>query len=382
MARDVLPSIERTTEPRTEDGRPARRRRSAREVGVAIVVCLVVWTLLFAPVLERNAETGPVGARRSVALAVLRPITGISDMLGITPIAEGALRALGDDPDVQAGGELELPDFELPPLPSLDPATPTGPEPAGPGPGEEPGGEAGGDGGRGDGPAEPEIELRTPTSDTPLRVAVVGDSLSQGLGAAIVQAFDPDLARVLALGRQSTGLSRRDYFSWPRAMREIQAKFRPDLLFIMLGTNDAQPQLTSDGRSIPTGSTAWVEAYRASAQAFLRESTASGTHVVWVGLPVVRDRRRWAFYRRVNGIYEDAAAAEPLATYVDAWSTFDDRDGRFTAFVRNERGVLQEMRASDGLHFTPAGYAYLARVAIRAADEAFRMPERSVGFRL
>jgi hypothetical protein len=299
-----------------------------------------------------------------VSLAVLRPITSVSDALGITSVASTALRALGDDPNAQPGGELDLPDFEVPPLPSLA----SGPT-------------AGG-GRHGDG-EQPDIgPVRNPTPNNPLRVAVVGDSLSQGLGVGVEQAFNPNVTRVLSLGKQSTGLSRQDYFNWPRAMREIETGFRPDLVFIMLGTNDGQAQISPDGESIPVGSTAWVAAYRERAEAFLREATSEGTRVVWVGLPIVRDKGRWNFYRRVNDIFEQVAASDPLATYVDTWDPLEARDGGYTAFLRNERGVVQEMRSADGMHFTPTGYSYLSRLAIRLADDAFELPQRAVTFRL
>ena len=47
-------------------------------------------------------------------------------------------------------------------------------------------------------------------------------------------------------------------------------------------------------------------------------------------------------------------------------------------FVRNEHGDLVEVRASDGVHFTPSGYMFLGRLAIRAADQAFGMPDKAV----
>jgi hypothetical protein len=96
----------------------------------------------------------------------------------------------------------------------------------------------------------------------------------------------------------------------------------------------------------------------------------------------VRDHRRWDFYRRVNAIYEAAAEADPLATYVDTWDAFRARDGGYTAYLRNERGVVQEMRAPDGVHFTPTGYGYVARLAIRAAADAFGLSQRAVSFHL
>ena len=369
-------------EPEPTASEPERRTVRAQDAFVALIVCLGLWALLFAPVLERNAESGPVGSRRTLALAVLRPLSTVASALGVDRATEVVMRALGRDLDAPPGGELELPEIHLPPLPPIEPlpdppsTTPEGSVP--PTPLEED--PAGAPGGEGAGPveAEPAAGIRVPTQDAKLRVAVVGDSLSQGLGPEIAQAFDPDVSRVLPLGRQSTGLARQDYFNWQAAMRKLEEEFRPDLVFVLLGSNDNQAQVMPDGEEVPVGSVAWVETYQSRATAFLHEATSNGTHVVWVGIPVVREHQRWEFYRRVNAIYRETAAADPFATYVDAWELFQARDGDYSAYLRNERGVLQEMRAPDGLHMTPAGYAFLAREAIRAAAEAFDLPQRAV----
>lgn len=282
------------------------------------------------------------------------------------------------------GGELDLPDVDLPPLPPLPPLNaeprqdrpevtlPDGDPSFTPGGSPKPAGQAGDDG-------NPALDsIRVPSVDNKLRVAIVGDSLSQGLGPEIAGLFDADVSRVLPLGRQSTGLARIDYFNWQSAMRQIEEEFRPDLMFVMLGSNDNQAQITHEGDSVPVGSVAWIEAYRERADAFLRTATSAGTRVVWVGIPVVQERRRWEFYRRVNDVFHDAAREDPLATYLDSWALFQGRDGDYAAFLRNEHGSLQLMRAGDGVHFTPAGYGYLARQAIRRAAEAFDLPQRAV----
>ncbi len=389
MAQTLTPPLPTLEDPEPEPSpiAPARRRVSARDAIVTVLVCLVLWSLLFAPMLERDAETSPVGTRRTVALAILRPLSAVSDGIGIGRAGDLVMRALGRDPEAPPGGEIELPsDLDLPPLPPADgDASPARPSPHDPSPSptgqDADEGAPGQQGGGGQGGGAPP-GIRTPTQDAKLRVAVIGDSLSQGLGPEIAQWFDPDVSRVLPLGRQSTGLARQDYFNWALALRKIEDEFRPDVLFVMLGSNDNQAQITPDGQDIAVGSTAWIESYRAHATAFLREATSMGTHVVWVGIPIVREHQRWDFYRRVNAIYRETAEADPLATYVDSWDLFQGRDGGYSAFVRNERGVIQEMRASDGLHLTPSGYGYLAREAIRDAARAFGLPQRAVTFRL
>jgi hypothetical protein len=362
--------------------RPEPRRASARDVLVTIVVCLSLWALLAAPLLQRSAEAGPVGARRSAALGLLRPLVAISDGLLLSGATSSVERAVGRDPESPPGGKLILPAFALPPdefesrpthaarTGAPDPAEtpePTTHESEGEAPPEQPAAAA---------------ALRTPTGSNKLRVAVIGDSLSQGLGPAIERWMNPSVVRVLPLGRQSTGLSREDYFNWEAGMRQIVEEFRPDLVFVLLGSNDAQAQISRDGTAIPVGSVQWLEGYRERAADLLGEATRAGTHVVWVGIPIVKERQRWDFYRRVNDVYRDTASADPLGTFVDAWTPFEGRDGGYTAFVRNDRGDLVEVRASDGVHFTQTGYSILARMAIRAADQAFGMPQKAVSFRV
>jgi lysophospholipase L1-like esterase len=352
---------------------PVPRRASAWDVLVTIVVCLCLWALLAAPLLERSAEAGPVGPRRSAALALLRPLVAISDELLLSRATGSVERALGRDPGAAPGGELILPAFELPPDEVGSRATHTAGT-SGPATREA---EAVARGG-----ARGGLDLRVPTPSNKLRVAVIGDSLSQGLGAAIERWMNPSVVRVLSLGRQSTGLSREDYFNWEAGMRQIVEEFRPDLVFVLLGSNDAQAQISRDGTSIPVGSVRWLEGYGERAANLLGEATRAGTHVVWVGIPIVRERRHWDFYRRVNDIYRETASADPFGTYLDAWTPFEGRDGGYTAFVRNDRGDLVEVRASDGVHFTQMGYSFLARMAIVAADQAFGMPQKAVGFRV
>ena len=357
---------------------PEPRRASARDVFVTIVVSLCLWALLAAPLLQRSAEAGPVGARRSAALKLLRPLVAISDGLLLSRATSSVERALGRDPDGAPGGELILPAFELPPE-GIDSKATQSPPTGAPDPAEtsepttyEAEGEA---------PAAAAV-LRTPTRSNKLRVAVIGDSLSQGLGPAIERWMNPSVVRVLSLGRPSTGLSREDYFNWQAGMRQIVEEFRPDLVFVLLGSNDAQAQISRDGTAIPVGSVRWLEGYRERAANLLGEATRAGTHVVWVGIPIVKERQHWDFYRRVNDIYRDTVSADPLGTYVDTWTPFQGRDGGYAAFVRNDRGDLVEVRTPDGVHFTATGYSFVARMAIRAADQAFGMPEKAVSFRV
>ena len=84
----------------------------------------------------------------------------------------------------------------------------------------------------------------------------------------------------------------------------------------------------------------------------------------------------------MNEIDRETASSDPNSTFVDTWNAFQGRDGGYSAFVRSDHGQLVEVRAGDGIHFTPAGYSMLGKLALRSTDQAFGMPQRAVTFRV
>src|SRR5689334_11398675 len=66
--------------------RPNRQVGPAGRALVVGLVCFGMWLLVAAPGLRRAAETSPLGARRTAALAVLGPIARLSAALGLDRI--------------------------------------------------------------------------------------------------------------------------------------------------------------------------------------------------------------------------------------------------------------------------------------------------------
>lgn len=313
---------------------------------IVLLVTLLVWTLLFAPRMREEAEAHDPGARRTASLIVLGPLANLSDAIGLTTVTDGVQRAVGLDPDAQPGDES----FPVDPLP--DP-------PVSPAPSEE------------DPTVDTPTPMRTPTPSRKLRVVIVGDSLAAGLGYFAGRVFDPRLTRVSRQGRISTGLSRPDYFDWPREMGRIVGGFRPDLVVVMIGENDGQHIRSETGRiEAQAATTAWPPAYEERVEAFMEIAIAGDARVVWVGLPIVRDRAKWSGLQRRNEIFAEAADRVGDVEYLDTWELFDGPDGGYTAYLRDD-GRLQEVRTQDGLHFTPTGYTMLVREIARLASERF-----------
>jgi uncharacterized protein len=338
----------------------ARRLMPAGRVLVVILVTLLVWTLLYAPTLKRAAEASPLGTRRSVSLAVLRPIAAVSDWIGLNEVAGSIERAAGRDKGRQ-GGAFVPPPEDIPLTPETD---------------DDPNGDGGKDG-NGDGATAEADSIRAPTTDRKLRVAIVGDSLAAGLGYFAERVFLPRLVRVSRQGRISTGLARPDYFNWPYTMHRIVDRFDPDLVIVMLGENDHQSLQTVHGdREAQIGTSEWPPTYRDRVLRIMRIATSRGAKVVWAGLPISADYRLRDHSKRQNEIFEFAAGISNDVAYFDAWDRFREPEGGYTAYFREGRRVIL-IRESDGLHFNAIGYTILAREIAKLAAEKFGLSPRT-----
>jgi len=334
-----------------------RRLMPAGRVLVVILVSLLTWTLLYAPTLKRAAEASPLGIRRSVSLAVLKPIAAGSGWIGAGQPAGTIERAVGRDPG-RPGGAFVPPPEDIPVAPPEDPDDPDGNDGNGPGGGEN----------------EP---IRAPTTTRKLRVAIVGDSLAAGLGFFAERVFRPRLVRVSGQGRISTGLARPDYFNWPYTMRRIVDRFDPDLVIVLLGENDHQSLQDVHGdREALIGTSEWPPAYRERVLTMMRIATSRGAKVVWAGLPISADYRLREHSRRQNDIFRFAASISEDVAYFDTWERFRDPDGGYTAYFHEGRRVIL-VREGDGLHFNAVGYTLVAREIAKLAGAEFGLVPRT-----
>ena len=94
-------------------------------------------------------------------------------------------------------------------------------------------------------------EPANPASDkTPVRVACVGDSITQGSGAAKGKSYPAQLQELLGeswvVGNfgisGSTLLKKGDFPYWKEKAYQKALGFKPNVVIIMLGTNDTKPQ--------------------------------------------------------------------------------------------------------------------------------------------
>lgn len=213
---------------------------------------------------------------------------------------------------------------------------------------------------------------RQPTPADPLRVWVIGDSLAPGVIRTLA-ARGTSSGWLVATGRAEggTGLVRLGVFDWPRYAAEERPDPAPDVVVVVLGTND--------GQALPEGwlefaSPEWDAAYATRVGAFMDQLAGFARRVYWVGAPTMGGPGFDAYMRHINRILRYQAALRLEVRYVDAYALFRGPDGRYAQELPDESGRLVRVRAEDGIHLSPAGADRLARLLMEIIDADWRRP--------
>jgi len=204
----------------------------------------------------------------------------------------------------------------------------------------------------------------------PIRVLLLGDSL-------IATEFGVEFQQILnqtpgyqckRRAKSATGLSRQDFFDWIQAARLAVDLRRPELVVVMIGSNDAQdvvPPPRRGRRSRPFSrvnweNLGWGAAYQARTNALLDQLAAPRREVLWLELPVMRSRRLDKKLLRVRQAQRAAVLARP-----------QDVDFLGVVAVMHSMGTptktwRQRWRRyrRDGVHFSRRGGQLLARMLL------------------
>ena len=208
--------------------------------------------------------------------------------------------------------------------------------------------------------------------------AFVAQNFAQDLVAAgatpecsTTEAADGEVDNTCYFWKISTGLARLDYFDWLGKLQQIANDDHPQITLFMAGGNDAQTLIAADGS--PSGlapfSDAWNAAYAQRVSQAMDSLTSNGGYAIWVGMPVMLDANEYpgfnANMQKLNAIFAAQAATHARVAYVDAYSLLSDSQGNFAQSLPDIHGVVQQMRAADGVHLTEQGGEFLAQHAIQ-----------------
>ncbi|MBR9823498.1 MAG: DUF459 domain-containing protein [Rhodobacteraceae bacterium] len=223
------------------------------------------------------------------------------------------------------------------------------------------------------------------TAEEPATLLVIGDSLADGFGMLLIQRAEARglNLRVVNRGRNSTGLSRGDFYDWPGNFSGMVSALHPDFTVAHFGSNDMQSIRTAEG-TVPFQTEAWDASYKARAAGIVSEATAAGALFYMIGPAPDRNEKLNAHLEHVNPLLADAAQQNggiyfPLAPYAS---------GPGFSWVSSTTLGDQTLtiRSGDGSHFTIRGYQMVADLIlddmVRRVPSLVPAPEQLAFMRL
>ena len=182
-------------------------------------------------------------------------------------------------------------------------------------------------------------------------VLVVGDFLAAGLAEGLMAAYaDAPGVRIVDRTNGSSGFVRDDFYDWNAAIGPILEEVEPDVVVVMIGSNDRQPLVVAGRRESPQ-SGPWVEEYTRRVNAFAETIGEEGLPLVWTGLPPFKSSSMSSDMLAFNDIHSRAAEAVG-GTFVDIWEGFVDENGAFVFTGPDMNGQPVRLRGSDGINLT------------------------------
>ncbi|MDP3379704.1 MAG: DUF459 domain-containing protein [Brevundimonas sp.] len=208
-------------------------------------------------------------------------------------------------------------------------------------------------------PVAPPSSLKARYADGTLTIGVFGDSMADGLWAALYRDLGGlDGVDVVKFSEVSTGLSRYDYVDIQAKSTRQLAERPVDVAIILFGTNDAQA-IVIDGQIHPFGSDGWKAAYAQRVDNLVGLMRSRGAEVYWVGLPRMKSS---GFDERMT-IINDVVEARMTALgvpYFDTVALTSNEAGGYEAYLSDKDGRRRLMRAGDGIHMSMSGYLRMA----------------------
>jgi len=204
---------------------------------------------------------------------------------------------------------------------------------------------------------------KAPAAQAPVHphtIGVYGDSLGDGVWGGLyfmVKAHPKDA--LLRRTKVGTGLTTPDFPGW---MQDFTASLDSDHItnaVIMFGANDQQSIRDENHKGFFFKTPGWTRVYASRVNAVMAETAKRHIATVWIGLPIMRSDDLTVGAAFLNDLFAKAATTNG-AVFLALDATFKGSDGKYATHLPDASGRMRQIRADDGVHFTPYGYQIIA----------------------
>jgi peptidoglycan/LPS O-acetylase OafA/YrhL len=204
--------------------------------------------------------------------------------------------------------------------------------------------------------------VRPATAADPLRVLVVGDSVSYDAEPGVLAILrSTGAVTATAANRWGFGLT-SDKYDWRHEWPRLLAERRPELVVAFFGGWDEGFMAKEGG-----------EAYGRLLDEAVAVLTAGGAKLLLIGMPVVVTRTGIPYPRLIPSAFRAAAARlEPAVGFLDLDPALSP-GGHYASHLAGPSGP-ERVRKMDGTHLCPAGSARIGRAIFDAVSASWALP--------
>ncbi len=211
-------------------------------------------------------------------------------------------------------------------------------------------------------PAQGAVAEDTVCPSEPMRIVVLGDSLADGLWGSLFRTYARcDTVDTVRLTAVSDGLAKTGSDDWLDRYTTNSAALestKNDVVIVQIGANDITT--IREGRTRESFATeTWNKLYSDRVSGLAQGLKARAGKVIWFGLPIVGNSNLEDPYQAISKL-QQSAVGQAGGTFIDIHDLTKFGTGDF-AMNGSFGGKLQQLRAPDKVHFTKAGYDFVAQ---------------------
>lgn len=188
----------------------------------------------------------------------------------------------------------------------------------------------------------------------PIRILLTGDSLMEALGPQMQKAMAGyENITLIPIGKRSTGLSRPDFYNWPKVLEENLQQHRPHIVVMWIGTNDPQGIYGKTGLGEPC-SGEWLKAYTYKLMEIAGLCQKYRARLIFMGPPVMDEEPLNTQLLKITDIMRRTCRHYKLG-FIDTRPLLADRQGKYMHRATMPDGRVKDIRWKDRVHITGDG---------------------------
>lgn len=202
------------------------------------------------------------------------------------------------------------------------------------------------------------------------RILFAGDSMMQGIAPLLMRklkVMHPDWL-LRNESQESTGLMVKRRLDWVEKIKQEIVQHRLSTVVVFLGPNDPW-DVYERKQVIRFPSPEWEARYRARVSEICEFAKERKVHLIWVGLPVMKEKRVQRGAVVQNPIFRDTMKQYGF-DFVSTEALIGSVDEPYVRHAIDASGKKINLRADDGIHFSPQGLQRIASAVLETIEPA------------